>query len=133
MSDMDSRVAITMDDEPFESFSSAPSWAWFNTEGRINPRTFRYRYGIMIVGYLAVYLLGILVAKVVHSVGAVNGVIVVMAVCQLGLYGLSLMMAAKRAHDLGYSGGITILPLVWPFLLFQGGVPERNKYGPYKP
>ena len=46
---------------------------------------------------------------------------------------LGLIAAARRCHDLGYSGWfalVTLIPFVGWYLVFKQGDPLPNKYGP---
>jgi uncharacterized membrane protein YhaH (DUF805 family) len=99
--------------------------------GRIG-RT-EFVHGILVVVLLA----GAVFTMIAAHGGIARGFAAPVALCGIALTVAEFVLAAKRCHDIGLSGGFALLLLI-PFVGFlwlvalavMPGAPEPNAYGP---
>ncbi len=117
-------------------------WVFFSPRGRISREP--YWLGLGVVFFLLAIIAGIMVRSAVMETGPDGEVFLrmdeqsgVLEILAFVLQWVMIALVAKRCHDRGLSGFLSLLTLVplisIPFVIFMGigaGQPGPNRYGP---
>lgn len=92
----------------------------FSFDGRIR----RTEYGVSLMIYIFYYFI---LTAILELRTGLSALIVLVCIIPLGWF--MIAQAAKRCHDVGFSGWRQLIPFCPLYLLFQEGQSGENEYG----